>query len=32
MKIDCPKRFEDKENKKKDGEDANNKRVGVTGG
>ena len=32
MKIDCPKRAEDKENNKKDGEDAENKRVEVTGG
>ena len=32
MKIDCLKRAEDKENKKKDGEDAENKRVEVTGG
>ena len=31
MKIDCPKCAEDKENKKKDGEDVENKRVEVTG-
>ena len=32
MKRDCLKCAEDKENKKKDGEDAKNKRVEVTGG
>ena len=32
MKRDCPKRAEDKENKKKDGENVGNKRVEVTGG
>ena len=32
MKRDCPKRAEEKYNKKKDGEDANNKRTGMTGG
>ena len=32
MKKDCPKRVEEKENKKKDGEEADNKRAEVTGG
>ena len=32
MKRDCPKRSEEKEKKKNDGEDANNKRTEVTGG
>ena len=32
IKRDCPKRSEGKENKKKDGEDAENKRVEVTVG
>ena len=31
MKRDCPKRAKDKENKKKDGENAENKRAEVTG-
>ena len=32
MKRDCPKRAEEKEKKKKDGEDAENKRTEMTGG
>ena len=32
MKRACPKRAEDTENKKKNGEDVKNKRVEVTGG
>ena len=32
MKRDCPKLVEEKENKKKYGEDAKNKRSEVTGG
>ena len=32
MKRDCPKRDEEKEKNKKDGEDAKNKRTEVTGG
>ena len=32
MKRDCPKSAEEKENKKKDGEDARKKRTEVTGG
>ena len=32
MKRDCPKRAEEKENKKKDGEDVENKRAEVTRG
>ena len=31
MKRDCPKRAEEKEKKKMDGEDAENKRAEVTG-